>query len=68
MPSVEHLANRREEPKSKVSAWIKARLNFVLVWSMLLCLQGSRTPPNVDNISEINLRAEINIVAQGNIE
>ena len=25
----EHLANRRKEPKSKISSWIKARLNLV---------------------------------------
>ena len=61
----EHLANRRKEPKSKVSAWIKARLNFVLIRSMLLCLHGTRTPSNVDNISEIDLCA---IVAESNIE
>ena len=38
------LANRRKEPKSKISTWIKARLNFALIWSMLLCLRGTKTP------------------------
>ena len=59
------LANRRKEPKSKISAWIKARLNFALIRSMLLCLHGTWTPSNVDNISKIDLCA---IVAESNIE
>ena len=63
--TAERLANRRKEPKSKISAWIKARLNFALIRSMLLCLRGTRTPSNVDNISEIDLYA---IVAESNIE
>ena len=63
--TAERLANRRKEPKSKISAWIKARLNFALIRSMLLCLRGTRTPSNVDNISEIDLCA---IVAESNIE
>ena len=53
----EHLPNRRKEPKSKISAWIKARLNFSLIRSALLCLRGTSTSSNVDNISEIDLRA-----------
>ena len=61
----EHLANRRKEPKNKISAWIKTRLNFTLIQSMLLCLHGTKTPSNVDNISEIDLFA---IVAESNIE
>ena len=60
----ERLANRRKEPKSK-SAWIKTRPNFTLIRSMLLCLRGTKTPSNVDNISEIDLYA---IVAESNIE
>ena len=59
------LANRRKEPKSKNSAWMKARLNFPLIWSMLLCLCGTRTLSNFDNIGEIDLCA---IVAESNIE
>ena len=63
--NAECLANGRKEPKSKISAWIKARLNFALIRSMLLCLRGTRTPSNVDNISEIDLCA---IVAESNIK
>ena len=37
--TAERLANRRKEPKSKISAWIKARLNFALIRSMLLFLR-----------------------------
>ena len=63
--TVERLANRRKEPKSKTSAWIKAILNFALIRSMLLCLCRRRTPSNIDNISEIDLCAIIN---ESNIE
>ena len=47
--TAERLPNRRKEPKTKISA----------------CLHGTRTPSNVDNISEIDLCA---IVAESNIE
>ena len=63
--TAERLVNRRKEPKSKISAWIKARLNFALIRSMLLCLHRTKTPSNVDKISEIDLCA---LVAEGNIE
>ena len=62
--TAERLANRRKEPKSKISALIKTRLNFALIRSMVLCLRATRTPSNVDNISEIDLCA---IVAESNI-
>ena len=57
--TAEHLPNRRKWPESKISAWIKARLNFALVRSMLLCLHGTRTPSNI---------ALCAIVAESNIE
>ena len=63
--TAERLASRRKEPKRKISAWIKARLNFALIPGMLLRLRILRTPSNVDNISEIDLFA---IAADGNIE
>ena len=63
--TAERFANRRKEPKSKISAWIKARLNFALIRTMLLCFRGTRTASNVDNISKIDLCA---IVAESNIE
>ena len=34
--TAERLGNRRKEPKSKISGWIKARLNFALIRIMLL--------------------------------
>ena len=63
--TAERLANRRKEPKSKISLWIKPRLNFALIRSMLLCLCGTRKPSNVENISEIDLCAT---VAESNIK
>ena len=63
--TAERLANRKIEPKIKISAWIKSKLNVALIRSMVLCLCGTRTPSNVDNMSEIDLCA---IVAESNIE
>ena len=63
--STEPLASRRKEPKSKTSAWIKARLNFALIRSVLLCLRGTRTLSNVDNIIETDL---FPIIAESVIE
>ena len=40
--TTERLANRRKEPKSKISAWIKTRLNFALIQSMLLCFAWNK--------------------------
>ena len=42
--TAERFTNRRKELKSKISAWIKARLNFALIRSMLLCLRGTEHP------------------------
>ena len=44
---------------------LPVRLNFALIQSMLLCLHGTRTPSNIDNISKIDLCA---IVAESNIK
>ena len=63
--TAERLANRIEECKSKHRCMEIARLNFALIRSMLLCLQGTRTHSNVNNISEIDLCM---IVAKSNIE
>ena len=65
--TAERLANRRIEPKSKISAWIKVRLNFALIRSMLLCLHGTKTPSNADNISKIDLSAIV-LCAESNIK
>ena len=42
--TAERLVNTGKEPKSKISAWLKARLNITLIWSMLMCLRGTRIP------------------------
>ena len=63
--TAERLVNRRTETKSNISAWIKGRLDFALIESMLLCLWGTRVPSNVDNISETYLYG---LIAEGNVE
>lgn len=37
------IAEKRKLSKSIVSAWIKTRLNFSLIRSMLLCVRGTRS-------------------------
>ena len=39
----ELIAEKRKISKSMVSAWIKTRLNFSLIRSMLLCVRGTRS-------------------------
>ena len=53
--TAERFPNRRKEPKNKIRTWKKARLNFALTRSMLLCLRGTRTSLNFNNIIEIDL-------------
>ena len=40
------IANKRKEPTSVITNWIRTKLNFSLLKSCLLCLRGSRTPWN----------------------
>ena len=42
--TAERLANRRKEPKSKISSWIKGRLNFTSIQSMLLVCREQEHP------------------------
>ena len=41
--AAEKIADKRKLNKSIVSAWLKTRLNFSLIRSMLLCIRGSRS-------------------------
>ena len=51
----EHLAEKRKLNKSFVSAFVKARLNFALLRSCLLCIRGSRTSSRIDHLNETDL-------------
>ena len=44
------IANKRKEPTSVITNWIRTKLNFALLKSCLLCLRGSRTPWNEQEI------------------
>ena len=46
--AAEHLAEKSKMNKSSVSALIKARLNFALLRSCLLCIRGLRTSNNIN--------------------
>ena len=51
---VEMLAEKRLQPKSIVSSWIRCRASFSLLRSAARCLRGTRyrkeTPPNIQHI------------------
>ena len=49
------IENKRREPTSVITNWIRTKLNFALLKSCLLCLRGSRSPWNsTRNIININ--------------
>ena len=61
------IANKRKEPTSILTNWIRTKLNFALLKSCLLCLQGSRTPWNVTR-NIININEDISIESRSSRE
>ena len=47
----ELLAEKRDEPLSVTTTWVRRKIIFALLSSVLLCLRGSRTPWSKDNLS-----------------
>ena len=41
------LSSKRGVEKSQVTTWIRTKINFALLRSMILCLRGSRTTNSV---------------------
>ena len=37
------IADKKKEPRSYITAWLRTRMSFALVRSALLCLRGSRS-------------------------
>ena len=58
--AADHLASKRNLSKSSTSSWIKARLNFALLRSCLLCIRGSRTAGNITSLDE----SDLNVIIQ----
>ena len=49
----ETLADKKQQPKSFITAWLRCRLSFSLLRSAILCLRGTRSsnprPLHVEN-------------------
>ena len=41
----EKLSEKKRQPRSQITAWLRCRLSFSLLRSSLLCLRGTRTSP-----------------------
>ena len=39
----ELLTSKRDSPKSTVTSWVRTKVNFILIRSMLTCLRDSRS-------------------------
>ena len=49
------LAEKRGQPKSVVTAWLRCRIGFSLLRSALLCLRGSRSICQYSNTTDIDI-------------
>ena len=47
----ELLSDKRDESIAITTTWVRRKINFALLSSVLLCLRGSRTPWSKDNLS-----------------
>ena len=50
----ELLSEKRDEPLSVTTTWVRRKVVFSLLSSVLLCLRGSRTPWSKDNLSSLS--------------
>ena len=57
--AADHLAEKRKSPKNVVTAWIKARMNFALIRSCIMCIRGTR-----QSYSTIQKMHDIDIVME----
>ena len=54
------IAEKRNQPKSIVTAWLRCRLGFSLLRSSLLCLRGSRVLRHFQPASETDFDVAVN--------
>ena len=40
----EMLSAKKQESYATTISWVRAKVSFAILWSVLLCLRGSRTP------------------------
>ena len=56
----ELLAIKRDLPKSIVTSWVRTKISFALIRSMLMCLRGSRTVKNnAMSITDIEVQEKL---------
>ena len=61
------ISEKRCEDMSKVSAWVKTKINFSLIRSTLTCLRGSRTLTSFKPIVETDIDIVTEVSALGDI-
>ena len=61
------ISEKRCEDISKVSAWVKTKINFSLIRSTLTCLRGSRTLTSFKPIVETDIDIVTKVSALGDI-
>lgn len=56
----ETLADKKQQPRSSVVAWMRCRLSFSLLRSALVCLRGTRSPaPKTTRIADLDFEATV---------
>ena len=56
----EVLAEKKQQPRSSVVAWMRCRLSFSLLRSALLCLRGTKSPaPRASTVGDLDFEATV---------
>ena len=56
----EVMAEKKQQPRSSVVAWMRCRLSFSLLRSALVCLRGTRTPaPKTTQVADLDFEATV---------
>ena len=56
----QQLAEKKQQPRSCVTAWLRCRLSFSLLRSAILCLRGTRAkPPAYTNVGNLDFEETV---------
>ena len=56
----QQLAEKRQQPSSCITAWLRCRLSFSLLRSAILCLRGTRTkPPAYTMVGDLDIQETV---------
>ena len=56
----QQLAEKRQQPSSCITAWLRCRLSFSLLRSAILCLRGTRTkPPAYTSVGDLDFQETV---------